>query len=104
MDETRSIKVIYKLTYPNGKIYIGKDLTGTLTYFGSANGRLVEKDFTIEQRRDFTVRKQIIWESEAATDSEVNVKEVEFIRQHNSNDPAIGYNQWPKYKKGKDAA
>jgi hypothetical protein len=25
------MKVIYKITYPNGKIYIGKDLTGSLT-------------------------------------------------------------------------
>ena len=24
----------YKITYPNGKIYVGMDLTGTLTYFG----------------------------------------------------------------------
>ena len=23
-------KVVYKITYPNGKIYVGKDLTGTL--------------------------------------------------------------------------
>src|SRR5829696_6717669 len=25
-------KAIYKITYPNGKVYIGMDLTGTLTY------------------------------------------------------------------------
>ena len=45
------MKVIYKITYPNGKIYIGKDLTDTLNYFGSADSRLIEKDFTREQRR-----------------------------------------------------
>jgi hypothetical protein len=28
-------KQIYKITYPNGKIYVGMDLTGTLTYFGT---------------------------------------------------------------------
>ena len=27
--------IIYKITYPNGKIYVDKDLTNTLTYFGS---------------------------------------------------------------------
>jgi len=37
------MKVVYKITYPNGKIYIGKDLTGTLNYFGSANSRLLRK-------------------------------------------------------------
>jgi hypothetical protein len=91
-------KVIYRITYPNGKIYIGKDLTGTLTYFGSPNGNLVERDFTPEQRRKFTVTKEILWESETASDSEVNKKEIEFITTQRSNDPSIGYNQWPKFK------
>lgn len=93
-------KVVYRITYPNGKIYIGKDLTGTLTYFGSPNSRVVEDDFTPEQRRDFTVRKEILWESNTATDAEVAAKEVELIRAHRSNDPAIGYNRWPRYQGG----
>jgi hypothetical protein len=92
------MKVIYKITYPNGKIYIGKDLTNTLNYFGSANSLLIEADFTREQMRDFTIRKEILWESELATDSEVNKKEVELINLYQSNDPQIGYNKWPRYK------
>ena len=52
------MKVVYKITYPNGKIYIGKDLTDSINYFGSADGRLIEKDFTREQRRDFTITKK----------------------------------------------
>ena len=28
-------KQAYKITYPNGKIYVGSDFIGTLTYFGS---------------------------------------------------------------------
>ena len=81
------MKVIYKITYPNGKIYVGKDLTGTLNYFGSANSKLIERDFTTEQMRDFTVRKQILWESETASDKEVNLKEVELIKELEANDP-----------------
>ena len=92
-----AIKVIYKITYPNGKIYVGKDLTGTLTYFGSPNPAVVAQDFTVEERKSFTIRKDILWESEAASDSEVNKKEVEFIILFRSNDPAIGYNRWPKF-------
>ena len=92
------MKVIYKITYPNGKIYVGKDLTGTLNYFGSADSKLIARDYTPEQMRDFTVRKQIIWESETATDKEVNMKEVELIKELQSNNPDIGYNQWPKFK------
>lgn len=91
------MKVIYKITYPNGKIYIGKDLTGTLNYFGSANSRLIAQDFTPEQQRDFTIRKEILWESETATDREVNMKEVELIKALQANNPSIGYNQWPKF-------
>ncbi len=91
------MKVIYKLTYPNGKIYIGKDLTDTINYFGSADSKLVERDFTREQRRDFTIRREILWESGTASDAEVSQKEVEFIRSCRSNDPAVGYNQWPKF-------
>ena len=91
------MKVIYKITYPNGKIYIGKDLTGTLNYFGSADSKLIEKDFTLEEMRDFTITKQILWESETTSDHEVNLKEVEFIKMFSSNNPAIGYNQLPKY-------
>ncbi len=92
------MKVIYKITYPNGKIYVGKDLTDSINYFGSANNQLIELDFTREQKRDFTIRKEILWESDLATDKEVNRKEIEFIKLHKSNNPAIGYNRNPKYK------
>lgn len=92
------MKVIYKITYPNGKIYVGRDLTDTLNYFGSANSRLIEGDFTREQMRDFTIRKEVLWESATATDEEVNRKEVEFIILLRSNDPAVGYNRWPKHR------
>ncbi|MDD4978026.1 MAG: GIY-YIG nuclease family protein [Gallionella sp.] len=90
------MKVIYKITYPNGKIYVGKDLTGTLTYFGSVNSALVEQDFSVEERRDFSIRKQILMESEST--EEINRCESQFILQYRSNDPSLGYNQWPKFK------
>jgi len=92
------MKYIYKMTYPNGKIYIGKDLTGSINYFGSANNDLILNDFTLDEMKDFTVRKEIIWISEDGNDKDINKKEVEYIRLFNSNNPQIGYNQWPKYK------
>jgi hypothetical protein len=90
------MKVVYKITYPNGKIYIGMDLTGSLTYFGSPNAELVAADFMPEEQRDFSVRKEILWESETASDTEVRAKEIELIRLHGSNDPEVGYNRTPK--------
>ena len=92
------MKVVYKITYPNGKIYIGKDLTDSINYFGSASNSLIEMDFTREQKRNFTIRKEILWESETATDKEVNRKEIELIRKYRSNNLNIGYNRNPKYK------
>ena len=92
------MKVVYKITFPNGKIYIGQDVTGSATYFGSANSASVAADFTPEQLRDFTVRKQILWESEDASPFEVNAMEIRLILEHRSNDPTVGYNVRPKFR------
>ena len=44
--EDRRFKIVYKITYPNGKIYIGSDLTDSANYSGSASSELIRKDFT----------------------------------------------------------
>lgn len=92
------MKWIYKITYPNGKIYVGKDLTGSANYFGSANSVLIAEDFRDGGLRDMTIRREIIWESAIASNQEVNAKEVELILAFNANDPAVGYNRWPKFR------
>ena len=91
-------KIVYKITYPNGKIYVGQDVTDSINYFGSASSLLIARDFTPEQRLDFTVRRQILWESETASNAEVTQMEVECILKLESNNPAVGYNQWPKFR------
>ena len=91
------IKNIYKIAYPNGKIYIGKDLTNTLNYFGSADSSLIEKDFSEIEKKCFIIKKEIIFES--FDTKEINLREVEFINKFKSNNPEIGYNKCPKYKK-----
>lgn len=95
ISSTATKKVIYKITYPNGKIYIGKDLTNSLTYFGSVNDALVKMDFSEEQRKHFTITKDILFESEST--EEVNRIEAKLIVQYGANNPAKGYNQWPKF-------
>jgi hypothetical protein len=91
------MKVIYKITWPNGKIYVGSDLTDSITYFGSPDKRLIEADFpTRESRRDMTVRREILWESEMASDAEVRRTEREMIVALRANDPMIGYNRNPR--------
>jgi hypothetical protein len=92
-----ALKIICKITYTNGKIYIGKDLTNSINYFGSASHDLVSKDFTPEQRKSFAICRDIIWSSETASNGEVNAMEIKLIREHQSNNPEIGYNQFPRF-------
>lgn len=89
---------VYKITYPNGKIYVGQDRVGSASYFGSPSGKLIAADFTPEQLAKFTICKEILWQSETATREEINAKEREFILALRSNDPTIGYNRWPKFR------
>jgi len=96
--EAMPTNVIYKITYPNGKIYVGQDGIDSINYFGSPNKELIAKDFPREQRQMFTVTREILWESETATPTDVDQKETELILALRANDPAIGYNQSPNFK------
>ncbi|MDO9507239.1 GIY-YIG nuclease family protein [Hydrogenophaga sp.] len=95
--------VVYKITYPNGKIYVGQDRIDSANYFGSADSKLIAQDFTREQSRDFSIRKEILWESSTATREELNRKEIELILALKSNDPVVGYNRWPRITAPKQA-
>jgi len=93
------MKVIYKITYPNGKIYVGKDSTGDiLRYFGSPDRSYIENDFSWEELQDITLRKEIVFSSDDITESELKKKESEHIEQLCSNNPEKGYNILPKFK------
>lgn len=92
------MNIVYRITYPNGKIYIGQDRTNSINYFGSAASELIARDFTPEQRRSFTITRDVLWESEAATREDVTRTEIDFILRYRSNDPSIGYNQSPLFK------
>ena len=68
-------KQVYKITYPNGKIYVGMDLTGAINYFGSPSAKDRIAADLAAHRLDLTARKEILWESEIATDAEVRAME-----------------------------
>lgn len=72
-------------------------MTDNPSYFESTKSELIRSNFTREQLSDFVIRKEILWESAIASDGEVNKKEVELIRQHESNNPSVGYNRFPKH-------
>ncbi len=93
-------KQVYKITYPNGKIYVGMDLTGSMLYFGSPSAaEQIASDHSLD-REDltFTIRKEILWESESAADTEVRAMETKLIRDTGANNPEIGYNKTPRYR------
>ncbi|UWQ03048.1 hypothetical protein K3X44_06955 [Aliiroseovarius crassostreae] len=96
--------VVYKITFPNGKIYIGKDIGKdghTIRYFGSWNFKRVEADFTKEELKDFTIRREILFEGNDKV--EVGQKEMALIVEQGANDPERGYNTVPKFKPNKTA-
>ncbi|MBS52431.1 MAG: hypothetical protein CMI03_06755 [Oceanospirillaceae bacterium] len=95
------MKQVYKITYhPVNKIYIGKDSIGSYRYYGSPDMSVVNADFELlpdEIRKNYTIQKEILWESATCSEAELSAKEVEFIRKFESNNPEIGYNRWPKF-------
>lgn len=86
--------VVYKITFPNGKIYVGKDVGGkghSLRYFGSWDNDLVAADFAKAQLSNFSVRKEVLFESK--NKKEISRKETELIRKLKSNILEVGYNR-----------
>ncbi len=73
------MQLVYKMTYPNRKIYVGQDVTDSINYFGSPKEALVKRDFPMRKRQKFTVTREILWKSRTATRKKVNAKEREFI-------------------------
>ncbi len=49
-------------------------------------------------RTDLTLRKEILWESETASDAEVRPMEMKLFRENGANDPAVGYNVLPQWR------
>jgi hypothetical protein len=93
-------KQVYKITYPNGKIYVGMDLTGTALYMGSPSAyNQIVADLELQPGQfELTLHKEILWESETATDAEVRAMEIKMIQETGANNPAIGYNKLPRHR------
>ncbi|WP_231965615.1 hypothetical protein, partial [Mycobacterium sp. E802] len=67
-----------------------------VSYFGSPSAKAQIAADLGEHANDYTARKTILWESDTATDAEVRAMEAKLIRETRANDPAIGYNLWPR--------
>jgi hypothetical protein len=82
-------KQVYKITYPNGKIYVGMDLTGSTSYFGSPSAKEPIAADLAEYRMDLIARKQSLWESETAADAEVRRRQID-LQDARSNSATLG--------------
>jgi hypothetical protein len=69
-------------------------------YLGSPSAsQQIAADLDLDADRfDLKLRKEILWESETATDGEVRKKETEKILETRANDPDIGYNKLPRHR------
>lgn len=89
---------VYKITFPNGKIYVGSDTTDSVAYTGSLDETTIKEDFPIYARQRFVIVKELLWFRDDATRSETCAEEQRWIKRLQSNNPEIGYNRSPKWR------
>ncbi|MDR2834530.1 MAG: hypothetical protein LBV67_12555 [Streptococcaceae bacterium] len=96
--EEHSNWYVYKITYPNGKIYVGMDhsqLACPWGYVGSSyNKQLIDdcNEWRLSNK-EWNLNQEILFESKTCTLKELRRIEHEKIIEYNSTNPLIGYNQ-----------
>lgn len=91
---------IYKITFPNGKIYVGSDTTDDVFYFGTpsdASKASMAADYPPEKRLSFAVTKDVLWQG-LASRSDLVRREHALIVALRANDPSAGYNLTPRWR------
>ena len=85
---------IYKITYPDGKIYIGSDMTDSYNYCGSPRSKEL-MEYLKSIKEDIDMHKQILKEypKGTITKKELYAEEKSFIQKYQSTNPEIGYNK-----------
>ena len=84
---------IYKYTFPNGKIYIGKTKSSIEDRAGSNGVRYGNRTLVGRAIRKYgwvNVKKEIIMSG--LSSSQANEKEIELIKELNATDRSVGYN------------
>jgi hypothetical protein len=93
---------VFKITFPNGKIYVGSDTAMTarldfFKYFGSPqkarSEMLAEMNEYITGAIAYVLKKEILYSKEDVVVGDILQIEQQFIRALNAKDPGIGYNR-----------
>jgi hypothetical protein len=100
MKQTSGPAVIFKTTWPNKKIYVGRDTANAISFFGAsseaANAAILLDFPTSESRSKITVVREVLWEGNE-TPSEVDARKRDWIEKLGANNPDLGYNQTPPF-------
>lgn len=93
---------VFKITFPNGKIYIGSDTASTakldfFKYFGSPKKAkeemLSDLGEHISRRETYILKKDILFSAENCRAGDIIKIEHQFIKNLKAKDPSIGYNR-----------
>jgi len=93
---------VFKITFPNGKIYIGSDTARTarldfFKYFGTPikakEEMLHELGEYLSTEKPYNVKKEILHAQENVRVGDILKTEQKFIKSLNSKNPSIGYNR-----------
>lgn len=93
---------VFKITFPNSKIYVGSDTARTamldfFKYFGSP--RQAKKEMLADMAEyisgsyPYVLKKEILYAEENVMIGRVLKMEQEFIKSLNAKDPSVGYNR-----------
>jgi hypothetical protein len=92
-------KVVYKVTYPNGRIRVGHDVTEQTIESSAASMRSWSPRISRESSARISPgARRSSGRSDSATDEGLTRRKLEFVRELRANDPAVGYNRKPKFK------
>ncbi len=93
---------VYKVTFPNGKIYVGRDTAlnaehDYYRYFGSPTGKAREAmhqeiGSLLDNDRRLTVTKEVLYAARNCTVGHIKSKEREWIISTGSRSRDVGYN------------
>lgn len=83
---------VFRVTFPNGKIFIGYDMIGQICYFGGFDSARIQEELKPFKYSKVSLQKELLWESETATEDEVLKTNERYVSIFRSNDPDIGYN------------
>lgn len=93
---------VFKITFPNSKIYIGSDTASTakldfFRYFGSPQKAreemLADLGNYIKLCEPYVLRKEILYSAENCRIGDILKIEQQFIKDFGSKNPSIGYNR-----------